>query len=230
MLLKKYIPAYIYIKNRKSHFISLKSDFLFKFSKEKTLNRINFLNLIFKKKKFFFKIFFNDFCVLFKKEFRKFFSFYVDLDFLESYIEYNDKNMNYIYANYIGKQFCLNNYTDKCLFLLKSNFFSIFINYFFGNYTCNLYKNDKNINLNKNEINIVNILFERIFLIFNKTFLKNISTSVINNFKYITINNCLCSHFFNLSYVSFVFQINLNKVISILKIYIPINIVEKFIN
>ncbi|WP_154061033.1 hypothetical protein [Buchnera aphidicola] len=102
------------------------------------------------------------------------------------------------------------------------------MNYFFGNYTSDLYECDKNLYLNKNEIKILNILFKRIFVILNKTFLKNIKTFVINDFKYIIINKFLYNHFVNLSYVCFVFKINLNKVISILKIYIPINVVEQF--
>ncbi|VFP81347.1 hypothetical protein [Buchnera aphidicola] len=228
MLLKKYIPAYIYIQNRKSYIISLKSDYLFTNIDKKLLNRINFLNFILKRNKSFYKNFFYDFCYLFKKKFEKFFSSYVNLKFLDSYIEYNKKNVNFKHFNYKGKQFSLNNYTDRCLLLLKNNFFSIFMNYFFGNFTSDLYESDKKLNLNKNEIKILNILFERIFVILNKTFLKNIKTFVINNFKYIKINKFLYNHFFNISYVCFIFKINLNTVISILKIYIPINIIEQF--
>ncbi|VFP80970.1 Flagellar motor switch protein FliM [Buchnera aphidicola (Cinara kochiana kochiana)] len=208
--------------------MSERSNFWFNKNNYKKLNHINFMNFIFKKQNSFFEKFFYDFILLFNKKFSKFFSCCITIKFLYSCIDYHDRQDKSVYIKYIGKQFFLTGYTDKCLILITKDLFLIFINCLFGNFNDNAHEYFNNNDLTINEINILDVLLQKIFFICNKTFFKNISMSIINNCKFIELNSSIYRRFVNLPYICFIYKIYLNDRVFLLKIYIPYHIVEKF--
>ncbi|WP_158348918.1 hypothetical protein [Buchnera aphidicola] len=195
-------------------------------SKNKKLNRINFINFYLKRKTFFFQFILHDFCLLFKKKFEEFFSCNITIDFLRCFVNPRT-DIEYLCSQYIGKQFFLKeSITDICAIIIKKNFFSFFINYLFGNRQFSIHKNNKS--LTKNEIIIAESFFEKIFKILNKTLFFDFNCSIINNFEYVKLKYFQCHCFSSDSYACLIFKVFLNRIVTNLYIYIPLNMVKNF--
>ncbi|VFP83520.1 hypothetical protein [Buchnera aphidicola] len=208
--------------------MSQKSNFWFKRCSDKKLSHINFMNFVLNKQSLFFKKLFNDFVLLFNKKFSEFFSCSINIKFIHSRVECTNIQSKSVYLKYIGKQFFLRGYTDKCLILITKDLFIIFIDYLFGNFNENISEYLNLNNLTYNEINILDILLKKIFIICDSTFLKNISISIINNCKFTLLKDLLYRRFIGLPYICFTFKIYIYDRINILKIYIPNYIVSEF--
>ncbi|WP_041749135.1 hypothetical protein [Buchnera aphidicola] len=191
-----------------------------KILKKNTSKNIIFKNYILYKQNFFFKNLFNDFCFFFNKIFKKLFFFPINIQFLKSIYKYNF-NLNYLlYSKYRSRYFFLNNIKNKCILLITNDFFSIFINSIFGNVHFKKYKNYNNKKLTFNEKYILELIFKKIFIILNYTFLKNI-IDINNTYKYKKLDNLFKKSVSKKKYICFVFRISLNKTYNKLKIYIP---------
>ncbi|VFP77619.1 hypothetical protein [Buchnera aphidicola] len=201
--------------------MSRQSKFLYKKSKMHVLRRKHFINFILKKQKLFFKELFFDFCCLLEKKFNKWFCRDVNIDFYTSSVEYNHICLHKMYLSFIGKNFFLNVNSNECLILISRVFTSMFIGNICGNYNVCVDIKSSNLKLTKNEMNILDILLEKIFFICNTTFLKKISSSIINTGKYITEDYLLSSNFVSSSYVCFTFLIYIDNHQNRLKIYFP---------
>uniref|UniRef100_A0A451DEX4 Flagellar motor switch protein FliM n=1 Tax=Buchnera aphidicola (Cinara pseudotsugae) TaxID=2518978 RepID=A0A451DEX4_9GAMM len=201
--------------------MSRQSKFLYKKSTVQTLHNKYFINFVLKKQKSFFKELFFNFCFLLKKKFNKWFYCNVNIDFYASSVEYNHACLNKMYLQCIGKKFFLNVNSNECLILVSRVFSSMFIGNIFGNYNMRVDMKCTNLKLTKNEMNVLDVLFEKIFFICNTTFLKKISSSIINTGKYITQDYLLSSKFISSAYICFTFLIYVNNHQNRLKIYLP---------
>ncbi|VFP85626.1 Flagellar motor switch protein FliM [Buchnera aphidicola (Cinara pseudotaxifoliae)] len=201
--------------------MSKQSDFVYKKSAIKILHHKNFINFVLAKQKLFFKKLFCDFCFLFQKQFNKIFYCNIDIDFCTGSVEYNSIYLNQKYLKFIGKSFFLDNYSNECLVLISRFFASMFIGNMFGNCKVHVDVQNRNLKLTKNEMYVLDGLLEKIFFIFNETFLKKISSSVINTGQYIQLDSLLSNNFIYTSYVCFTFLIYINNHKSRLKIYFP---------
>ncbi|MGI4816662.1 MAG: hypothetical protein ACRYE7_01595 [Janthinobacterium lividum] len=201
--------------------MSRQSKFLYKKSTVQTLHHKYFINFVLKKQKSFFKELFFNFCFLLKKKFNKWFYCNVNIDFYTSSVEYNHACLNKMYLQCIGKKFFLNVNSNECLILVSRVFSSMFIGNIFGNYNMRVDMKCTNLKLTKNEMNVLDVLFEKIFFICNTTFLKKISSSIINTGKYITQDYLLSSKFISSAYICFTFLIYVNNHQNRLKIYLP---------
>lgn len=201
--------------------MSRQSNFVCKKSTKKILHHKNFINFVLAKQRLFFKKLFCDFCFLFQKKFNKIFYYNIDIDFYTGSVEYNSIFLNQKYLKFIGKSFFLDNYSNECLILISRFFASMFIGNIFGN--CNAYVDIQNrdLKLTKNEMYVLDVLLEKIFFVFNKTFLKKIFSSVINTGQYIKLDSLWSNNCIYTSYVCFTFFIYINNHKSRLKIYFP---------
>ncbi|WP_154101257.1 hypothetical protein [Buchnera aphidicola] len=221
MFIEKYISTYMYMKRKKLMNSSHELKDSLKLSRKKIFNRINFINFFLKKKQSFFQDLFNDFCLSFKKKFESYFSSYISIKLLQVCVDYYYKNNCCERLQYRGKRFFFNDDITPGLLLIKNDFFFMFVQRLFGNHADNLYNRDSSKHLTLNEMNILELLFENIFFILNKTTKNVFGIFQFNREKCIELNYLVCQQFFHFSYACFIFQIHSQNKEHFLKIYIP---------